>query len=329
MTAAHVIGIDLGGTNIKGGVCDADGRLRVRHSIDTQGERGVEHVLERMAGLVDELLVRAGMARQTIGGIGVGAPGPMSHARGIVHAAPNIPGFVDVPLRDRLAARTGLPVVLENDANAAAYGEFAAGAGRGVRTLVMLTLGTGIGGGVVLDGRLWRGAFDNAGEIGHMIVVPDGRLCPCGQRGCLERYASAAAVAQRLSEAVRDGAASVLRERVLAGEAIDARDVLSAMTAGDTLAARLWDEMCAHLAGAVVNLQHLLNPELIVFAGGLINAGPRLLQPIQTHFERRSWRIAPDAPRLALATLGTDAGVIGAALLARAAHDERAAKTET
>lgn len=317
MTAMYTIGLDLGGTNIKGGVCDADGRVLVKQSIDTQGDRGFEHVLERMAGLAEELMSRGGLPRAAIAGVGIGAPGPMSHARGIVHAAPNLPGFVNVPLRDRLAARLGLPVVLENDANAAAYGEFVAGAGRGVRSLVMLTLGTGIGGGVVLDGRLWRGAFDNAGEVGHMIVVPDGRPCPCGQRGCLERYASANAVAQRLIDAVRDGAESALADRVRRGEALDARDVLAAMAAGDQTAGRIWDETCCYLAICAVNLRHLLNPELIVLAGGLINAGPRLLQPTQAHFERLSWRLAPDAPRLALATLGPDAGLVGAALLAR------------
>lgn len=317
MTAPCTIGLDLGGTNIKGGVCNADGRVLVKQSMDTQGNRGFEHVLERMARLAEELMARGGLPREAIAGVGIGAPGPMSHARGIVHAAPNLPGFVNVPLRDRLAARLGLPVVLENDANAAAYGEFVAGAGRGVRSLVMLTLGTGIGGGVVLDGRLWRGAFDNAGEVGHMIVVPDGRPCPCGQRGCLERYASANAVAQRLIDAVHDGAPSVLADRVGRGEALDARDVLAAMDAGDRTAGRIWDETCYFLAVCAVNLRHLLNPELIVLAGGLINAGPRLLQPTQAHFERLSWRLAPDAPRLALATLGPDAGLVGAALLAR------------
>lgn len=317
MTATYTIGLDLGGTNIKGGVCDADGRVLVKQSINTQGDRGFEHVLERMARLAEELRAHADLPREEIAGVGIGAPGPMSHARGIVHAAPNLSGFVNVPLRDRLAARLGLPVVLENDANAAAYGEFVAGAGRGVRSLVMLTLGTGIGGGVVLDGRLWRGAFDNAGEVGHMIVVPDGRPCPCGQRGCLERYASAHAVAQRLIDAVRDGAESALADRVRRGEALDARDVLAAIKAGDQTAARIWDETCYYLAVCAVNLRHLLNPELIVLAGGLINAGPRLLQPTQAHFERLSWRLAPDAPRLALATLGPDAGLVGAALLAR------------
>lgn len=318
MKAEFTIGIDLGGTNIKGGVCDRHGQLITRHSIETQAERGSNHVLNRMAGLVEELLRRADLDKTRIAGVGVGAPGPMSHAQGVIHSAPNLPGFVNLPLRDRFSQLCGLPVVLENDANAAAYGEFVAGAGQGTRNLVMLTLGTGIGGGIVLDGRLWRGAFDNAGEVGHMILIPDGRACPCGQRGCLERYASANAVAERLAEAVRAGEPSRLQSKVQTNEPFDARDVLAAADAGDTLANRIWDETCFYLALAALNLRHLLNPELVVFAGGLINAGQRLLDLVSAHFDRASWKIAPDAPRLAFATLGTNAGTIGAAALARA-----------
>ncbi len=316
------IGIDLGGTNIKGGVCDHQDRLLVRASGETQAEHGVDHVLARMAGLVEDLVRQAGLRREQVLGVGVGAPGPMSHAEGIVYFAPNLPGWQNVRLRERFAGLCGLPVILENDANAAAFGEFSAGAGRSVRDMVMLTLGTGIGGGIVLDGRLLRGHFDNAGEIGHTIAVPDGRPCPCGQRGCLERYASAAAVAERLREAVLDGADSVLADRVRSGDSLDARDVLAAMEGGDALAARIWDETCYFLALCAVNLRHLVNPELVVFAGGLIQAGARLLGPVRSHFERLSWNIAPDAPRIALATLGTDAGTIGAAALARVALAE-------
>lgn len=318
MAARYTIGIDLGGTNLKGGVCDSAGVLCGRHSVPTQAERGVEHVLERMAELVGALTALAGLQSTDIAGVGVGAPGPISHQEGVIFQAPNLPGWVNIPLREWLSARTGLRVTLENDANAAAFGEFTAGAGRDVRDMVMLTLGTGIGGGVILDGRLVRGVFDSAGEIGHMLVVPDGRACPCGQRGCLERYASALAIAERVGEAIQAGAASQLEAAVRSQTPFDARDVLAAAGSGDALAARIWDEACLYLAMTVVDLQHLLNPELVVFAGGLINAGDELLAPVLAHYERMSWKIAPDAPRIALATLGADAGTIGAAMLARA-----------
>ncbi len=316
MSGNYTVGIDLGGTNIKGGVCDAQWRLVMQDSIATEADRGVDHVIGRMASLVDQVIAKAGLRKSDVGAVGVGSPGPMSHEKGIVYFAPNLPGWVDVPAQKLLTEKTGLRVVLENDANAAAFGEYAAGAGKGVRDMVMYTLGTGVGGGVIMDGRLWRGRFDSAGEVGHTIVVPDGRPCPCGQKGCLERYSSANAVAERLAEAVRAGERSRLEERVRSGQPFDAREVIAAMDGGDALAARIWDETCYYLALSVVNLQHWLNPELVVFAGGLINAGEKLMGPVQGHFDRLSWKIAPDAPRIALATLGTDAGTIGAAALA-------------
>lgn len=317
MSGALTVGIDLGGTNIKGGVCDAAGKLISLHSIPTEAARGPDHVLQRMRDVVRDVVARAAIDPHDVAAVGVGAPGPISHARGVIFSAPNLPEWKNIAVRDRFGELTGYPVVLENDANAAAFGEFVAGAGRDVRDMVMLTLGTGVGGGIVLDGKLLRGAFDNAGELGHTIVEPHGRPCPCGQRGCLERYASAAAVADRLREAILGGEACSLAPRIKAHDAVDARDVLAAIDAGDALAARVWDELCFYLAVATVNVQHSFNPQRVVLAGGLINAGARLLDPVRRHFGALAWRIAPDAPEITLASLGPDAGVIGAAMLAR------------
>lgn len=317
MNKKCTIGIDLGGTNIKGGVLSADNKLLISDSIATEADHGSEHVIGRMAGLVASLMKQGGLSKADVGAVGVGAPGPMSHAAGLIHSAPNLPGFVNLPLRDRLAKLCGLPVVLENDANAAAFGEFAAGAGAAVQDMVMFTLGTGVGGGIILGGKLVRGHFDNAGEVGHAIIVPGGRPCPCGQLGCLERYASANAVAERLKEAVEAGATCSLASHIARGDELDARHVVAAADAGDQLAQRIWDETCYYLALGVVNIQHMVNPELVVFAGGLVHAGDRLLLPVREHFKRLVWKSAPDAPRIELATLGNDAGTIGAAALAR------------
>ncbi|MGE0480682.1 MAG: ROK family protein [Phycisphaerae bacterium] len=361
------IGVDVGGTNLKAGLVNERGGVVARLSTPTEADRGFEHVLARIVNLIDELLAAAGRSKREIGAIGIGAPGPMSHARGVVFNAPNLPGWANVPLRDRLADATGLPVSLENDANAAAFGEFVVRAapppqvatrstadvaarssagdadhasGRGtpgaggaappdsaptatrvrdhaIHSLVMMTLGTGVGGGIVLNGRLVRGAFDNAGEIGHMIIEPQGRECPCGQRGCVERYCSANAVAERLAETVRAGEHSLLSGSILRGDEINAAQVQQAMEQGCGIAARVWDETCRYLALTCVNVQHLLNPQVVVLAGGLINAGDLLLLPVQRHFERLTWKMAPDSPRIELAKLGGDAGVIGAAALAR------------
>lgn len=311
------IGIDVGGTFIKAGLVSGDGALVERREIETQADGGFEHVLGRIADVAADLAQAAdprglaGSGRATA--IGLGVPGPMSHVEGIVHRAPNLAGWENVPVRDRLARRAGLPVTLENDANAAAFGEFVAGAGRSARSLVLMTLGTGIGGGVVLDGRLWRGDFDSAGEIGHMLVAIDGRECPCGQRGCLERYASANAVAERYAEAMPDAAPTAAPPPA----ELSARHVAQRAARGDPVAARVWNEMAQYLALACVNIQHLFSPELVLLAGGLIQAGDQLLDPVRRHFDRLSWRIAPDRPRIELATLGGNAGVIGAAALAR------------
>ena len=323
MSGKYTIGIDLGGTNIKAGVLDEQGELVYRCSNETQADRGFEHAFSRLVLTVDQCIAESKLTKRDILAIGYGTPGPMSHKKGIIYASPNLPGWVNIPMRAKFSEAVGLPVTLENDANVAAYGEFIAGAGKGTQDMVMLTLGTGIGGGVVLNGRMQRGAFDNAGEIGHVIAVPNGRACPCGQLGCLERYGSANSVAERLAEALQAGnlpaaeAESVLKDRVAAGESITSADVAKAAREGDALASRIWDETCMHIGIACVNVQHMLNPELIVIGGGLIRAGAQLLDPIRTHFEKQSWRIAKDQPQIEFATRGDDAGVIGAAALAR------------
>ena len=319
MAAQFTIGIDLGGTNIKSGLLDAQGNLVYRTSIATEAEHGFEHVFARLVKLVDQIITEAGVARSDVTGIGYGTPGPMSHAEGIIHASPNLPGWVNIPMRKRFSEATGLPVTLENDANVAAYGEFIAGAGRGLLHVVMFTLGTGVGGGVVSNGQLNRGGFENAGELGHTIVVPNGRPCPCGQKGCLERYSSANAVAERFVEALQAGEQSPLRERVDAGEALTSADIVKAAEAGDALAARIWQETCFYLAVACVNVQHTLNPERVVLGGGLINAGACLLDQVRAEMAGLVWNIAQDGPEITFATLGDNAGVIGAAALAREA----------
>ncbi len=310
------IGVDIGGTNIKAGVVDASGQIVARRSIETEADQGFEHVFARLTALIADLardLPRAGLK------VGVGVPGPMSHALGMIWSAPNLKGWVNIPLRERLRRATELPISIENDANAAAYGEYIAGAGRG-RDMVALTLGTGIGGGVICGGKLWRGWKDTAGEVGHLIMVVEGRKCPCGQRGCLERYSSASAIAERLVEHIQTGSESALAPRIANGEEIDSQIVAQAAREGDRLAQRIWDEACRYLAVACVGLQHLLNPQVLVLAGGLIAAGDQLLLPVREHFRRQSWKIAQDSPDIELATLAGDAGVIGAAALARSSQ---------
>jgi glucokinase len=323
MAGRRFVGIDLGGTNLKGGVVDDDREVLCKVSIPTEAEHGPDHVIDLMADLVDRVIAEASLTKSDIEAVGIGSPGSMSHTHGIIIKPPNLPGWVNVPLRDRIKEMTGLPTTLENDANAAAWGEFWAGAGRGTRHMVMFTLGTGVGGGIITDGRLLRGHFDNGAELGHMIVVPGGRKCGCGQLGCLEAYASASYTARRATEAIQSGEASSLADVLKSEGEITSKHVVNAAAEGDALAARIFDETCYYLAIACVNVQHATNPERILMAGGMIAAGEHaLLKPIREKAAELTWKAADDLPEIIFATLGNDAGLIGAAGAAWLAREE-------
>lgn len=319
MEEKYYIGIDLGGTNIKGGMVTTQPKVIVKTSIPTEADKGPEHVLDRICEAVENVRKRSGLSRELIGGIGVGSPGTLDIKSGVVLYPPNLPGWRNVPLVEHVSKKTGMQAVLENDANAAAYGEYWAGAAKGAESMVMFTLGTGIGGGIIVHGRLVHGNTDCAAELGHIVIEVDGRECPCGNRGCLERYASANALATRFAEAVRAGEKSVLADRVNAGEHVDSKMIYEAATDGDELANKLYWETGTYLGIGVVNLLHTINPARVVLSGGLIGAGELLMRPVRETVEKRA---LPDAQRncvICFATLGEDAGLIGAAGCALAA----------
>ncbi len=308
------IGIDLGGTFIKFALLDEGMSVRGKFQSPTPAEAGPDGVVEAMISGAKKLLDREGLSGGEVVGVGIGSPGPLDLDAGVVIGIPNIPGFVNIPLRRLVSEGLGAPAVLENDANAAALGEYLCGSGEGTSVMVMLTLGTGIGSGIVIDGRLVRGAHGIGAEVGHTIVEPEGEPCPCGQRGCLERYTSASALgryARRLIEQDRrdSSLADVLRSK---GN-LDAADVNEARKAGDDLAAEVWDRAVGYLAVGCVNLARLLDPDLIVFGGGMAKAGGDLMEPLTEQFKRLHWSIAEPKTTLALASLGNDAGLIGAA----------------
>lgn len=329
MTRRLAIGIDLGGTNIKAALVDRLGRILERAEQSTRAERGPKAVIADLVEIARRWAAPEGVrGARRIAGIGLATPGPLDLVRGrIVHAA-NLPGWKNVRIRDGLARATALSVILENDANAAAYGEFTAGAGRGCDHVVMLTLGTGVGGGVIIDGRILHGHFDNAAEFGHMIVAVDGLPCPCGQRGCLERYASADAIVRRAAQSRdrrRDRRGSVVPEAPRArgaqgggADPLRADEIARSAAAGDRSCRRIWDEACLYLAVACVNIQHAFNPQRIILGGGLAGAGSFLLNSVRARFREQTWRLHKDSPQIVLAELGNDAGTIGAAALA---HD--------
>lgn len=316
---AYYLGLDLGGTNIKAGIIDEKSRLIANTSMPTEAGKGPDVVIDNMAAAARSVADRANIDMGEIAGIGIGAPGPLDLVKGIVIAAPNLPGWKNVPLRDRIAKLTGRPAILENDANAAAFGEFCAGAAAGdeIRDMVMLTLGTGVGSGIVVNGKLVHGAFNLAGEAGHMIVNPDGERDNCGTHGCLEIYGSASNTARRATEAVAAGARSSLSVQLKSGTGkISAKDVFHAAEQGDVLANQIVDETAKYLGIACVNFCRILDPRMIVFAGGMILAGDFLFDRIRAAFKRHSWTIVEDRVEIVPAKLGNDAGVIGAAAVA-------------
>jgi len=308
------IGIDLGGTFIKFVLMDAEGNPSEPIQLPTPPEGGQQAVVDQMVAGARQITETLGLSDQDILGVGIGSPGPINIAEGLVVAMPNISGMDNCPLRDMVSTGLSLPATLENDANAAAYGEYVCGVGKEAGDMVMLTLGTGVGGGVVIGGKILHGRHDAGAELGHMILVPAGRLCGCGQRGCLEQYASATFMARRTTQRIEDeGAASSLKQVLEEKGAIDAKDINEARKAGDALADEMWDEAIRYLAQGCVNLCRIFDPDQIVLTGGMTKAGEDLMAPLRKHFQQLDWKLLPTPTKISIATLGNDAGSIGAA----------------
>jgi len=319
MQERYFIGVDLGGTNIKAGLVTEKAKVIVKTSLATEAPNGPDHVLNRIVMAVNEVIRRSGLDGDRIAAIGVGSPGTLDTKTGVVLYPPNLPGWRNVPLIEYVEKKTGIRAVLENDANAAAYGEYWAGAAKGADPVVMFTLGTGIGGGIIIDGRLVHGNTDAGGELGHIVIEVEGRKCACGNRGCLERYASANAMAMRFAEAVAAGEQSSLAAKVDNGDEVTSKMIYEAALAGDDLANRIMWETGMFLGVGVVNMLHTINPARVVLAGGLAAAGDLLMRPVLETVEKRA---LPDTQRdcvICFATLGEDAGLIGAAGCALAA----------
>jgi glucokinase len=244
--------------------------------------------------------------------IGIACAGPVDREAGLVLNPPNLPGWTRVALVEHLEKELGRPAVLENDANAAALGEFRYGAGREAQSLVYLTVSTGIGGGIILGGRIWHGLKDGAGEVGHMTLAPDGPLCGCGNRGCLEAVSSGTAIARRAREALRTGRQSRLGEI----QGCTAADVARCAREGDSLAREVWEEAIGYLALGVANLITVLAPERVVIGGGVSEAGELLFDLLRWEVRRRVRLVAVESVPILPAALGRDVGILGAAAVA-------------
>jgi glucokinase len=307
------LALDIGGTKIAGGIVNADGALLRREAVPTEAAQGSKQIIANALRLSKDLLdSHRQVSRIPVLALGVGSVGQIDYASGrVVFATSTLPGWAGTCLKSTLSAELGLSTFVENDANAAAYGEYRAGAARGYRHVVCLTLGTGIGGGVIADGQLLRGATGSAAELGHVAVEMNGDPCPCGRRGCLEAYSSGSALlrtAKNRLDFLPRGTRSVLSvQPTLTGPVI-----FEAAANGDSLAQDVVERYCRYLAKGLTSFQFAFDPESFVLGGGVSEVGELLLEGIRCALPEQDRHI-----RLLLASLGNDAGLIGAALLAR------------
>lgn len=317
-----VLALDVGGTKLAAAVVTPEGDILAQRRTPSRVERGPEAMIAEHLALAELVLQEAGVPRSQLLAAGVACGGPLDVAAGVVTSPPNLPGWHDVPLA-RLVSRTlGIPAIVDNDATAAALAElwYGWGATRGVANIVYLTVSTGVGGGLILGGKPFRGVGGNAGELGHVCAVPGGRRCGCGRTGCLEAYVSGSAIAARAREAVAgtgQAAGSVLAQD---RAAITAQTVARAAAAGDGLAARLWDETTQILGAAVADVLNTFNPDLVVLGGGVTRSGDLLLEPVRRTALSQALPPARAAGDVVLTELGDDIGVLGAAALAVEHH---------
>lgn len=310
---ALAAGVDLGGTKIYSLIAGAEGNVLADDRRPTLAAEGSGAVIDRIVASVRQALDKANVDPGEIVGLGISTPGPCDPRRGVVTEAPNL-GWIDVPLVDLVSKKLGVPALLENDAAAAAYGEMKFGAGRGKRHILYITLGTGIGGGIIIDGQIYGGASGAAGEVGHIVLEPDGVACNCGARGCLEALASGPAIAREAAAAVKAGRSGVMA-KMAAGKELTAELVLEAAQRGDPAAKDVIEQAGRYLGLGLVGLLNVLNPEALILGGGLIGLGDLYLDPaFEAARECGFEQILADVV-MTTAQLGERSGALGAAAL--------------
>ena len=310
----HYLGIDLGGTNVAAAVVDREGTILGKVSLPTP-RAGAEAVADQMAAAARAAAEKAGVPLEQVESVGIGSPGTIEPEQGLIRFWSNL-NFVDVPLGGLMEARLHKKIYLENDANAAALGEYAAGAGKGSQSMVAITLGTGVGGGAVLNGKLYTG-FNYAGmEVGHFVIEYGGRLCTCGRKGCFEAYCSATALIKRTREVMEEHPDSLLWQLAGSLEGVDGRTPFDAAAQGDAAAGKVIDEYVNYLGCGVASLVNIFQPEVFCIGGGPSAQGETLMAPVRYILNREDYaRNSVHRTRLVRAALGNDAGIIGAALL--------------
>ena len=315
-TKVYGVGIDLGGTFIKGGVVDADGKVLLSDKIPTECDGGAEHVAGRIAGLSLDLLKKAGVKKENVRGIGIGSPGMIDSRRGVVVYSNNL-HWDHFAIGETVERQTGLPVRVENDANVAAYGEACFGAGKGLRDLVMITLGTGVGGGIILDGKIFEGNGSAGAEIGHSVILAGGEPCTCGRRGCLEAYASATALIRETKRAIAAHPESAMAKE----KEVDGRTAFLYRDT-DPAAREVTERYLGYIACGITNFANIFRPQAVIVGGGISGEGKRLTDELQVLVDREIYGGARGpAVEVRVAALGNGAGLLGAAALAMAEQE--------
>jgi glucokinase len=319
MKPALYVGVDVGGTSIKGGVVDDSGRPQSAVTLPTEAHRGQEFGLERICETVRQAVTAAELRLDQIEAIGVATPGTMDLKAGIILDPPNLKPWQNVPVRQYVHDAFRLPTAFQNDANAAAYGEFWVGAGKDVHSMVLYTLGTGVGGGIIIGDLVVEGEHSHGAELGHVrIDLSNPRQCSCGRWGCLEAYASAVAVVKRTREALgADAGRSSLHAVTQKYGQLTAKDIFDAAATGDALAEKIVEDTAFYLAVGATNMMHTIDPDTVVFGGGMIAAGESFLERIRRHIRQLAFPTPAERTQIRYAQLGSDAGFIGAAGCAR------------
>lgn len=311
----YYIGIDLGGTNIAAGVVDSDFKILAKASTPTKRPRSCREICADMAAVSLKAVAEAGLTIDDIESVGVGAPGQINSAEGIIEYSNNL-DFYNEPVADYIREHINKPVYVENDANAAAYGEFVAGSAKGAHNAVCITLGTGVGGGIIINDKIYSG-FNYAGaEIGHMVIDVNGPACSCGRNGCFEVFSSATGLIRMTKEALDANPDSKMHEMM--GDHVSGRLAFNAMRAGDEAAKGVVDKYIRHLAAGIANTINIFQPEILCIGGGVCNEGDALMIPLREAIKEEVYsKRSEKNTEVVRATLGNDAGLIGAAFLGR------------
>lgn len=312
-----IVAVDFGGTQIRAALCDSQGQIYRRIAQPTGAAAGPEAVIGRLLGAIDEVMT--GAPNDQVAGLGIAAPGPLNPATGVILSPPNLPGWTNIPLRGLLSQRLGRPVFLNNDANLAGLGENTFGAGRGVRDMIYLTISTGVGSGIIVDGRMIQGVNGLGAEAGHMIIEPDGPLCNCGHHGCLEAFSSGAGIARHAVERIKAGKKTRITKMV-GGDLskVTARVVNEAAQLGDKVGTQALRRAGRYLGIGIANLLRIFNPRMIVLGGSVMKAGSLLTEPMWDALRDAAPRIYWEGLTIVPAALGDDAGLLGCVALVTA-----------